>query len=153
MTDRVSPGKRSRMMAGIRAKDTKPEMVVRRLLHRAGFRYGLHRRDLPGRPDLTLPKLRAVVFVHGCFWHAHQGCKYAATPKSRREFWTEKFQSNRRRDADAVRLLISDGWRVAVVWECLLRRSPESALTSLSAFLRSDQEYAEFPMNQEPRIE
>lgn len=153
MTDRVAAGKRSMMMAGIRAKDTKPEMVVRRFLHGAGFRYGLHRRDLPGRPDLTFPKLQAVVFVHGCFWHAHQGCKYAATPKSRREFWVEKFQSNSRRDAEAVRLLISDGWRVAVVWECLLKQSPESTLASLSVFLRSDQKYAEFPMDQEPKIE
>lgn len=121
MTDIVDSPTRSRMMAGIRGKNTKPELRLRRSLHAMGFRYRLHARGLPGRPDLVLPKYRAVIFVHGCFWHRHEGCRFASTPSTRPEFWTAKFAANVARD-DAVRSrLLQCGWRVATVWECALR--------------------------------
>lgn len=153
MVDTVSAATRSRMMSGIRGKDTKPEMRVRTFLHRDGFRYVLHRKDLPGKPDLTLPKYRAVVFIHGCFWHAHTGCKYAAKPSTRPEFWAHKLGGNRARDARHILLLRQTGWRVAVVWECALRGSAETVLLGLSEFLRSDRSFVELSLTQGPRIE
>ncbi|GER09403.1 Very short patch repair protein [compost metagenome] len=116
--DIVSPDKRSRMMAGIKGKDTKPEMVVRKLIHGMGFRFRLHRRDLPGSPDLVFPRLRKVIFVHGCFWHRHPGCRFAYTPKSNAEFWLTKLEGNMRRDAAVQDALAALGWDVMVVWEC-----------------------------------
>ena len=118
MTDIVDSRRRSELMAGIRVRDTAPELAVRRIAHRMGLRFRLHRKDLPGRPDLVFPKHRLAVFVHGCFWHQHDGCQYAHIPKSRTEFWTEKFAQNvarDRRNEDALRTL---GWRVLVIWEC-----------------------------------
>jgi len=106
---------------GIGGKDTKPELIVRKALHAAGFRFRLHDRRLPGRPDLLLPKYRAAVFVHGCFWHKHPGCYYAATSKTRSEFWEEKLKGNVERDARNLGALRRAGWRTAVVWECVLR--------------------------------
>lgn len=117
MTDIVSPAKRSQMMSGIRGKDTKPELLVRSHLHRKGLRYRLHTK-LPGKPDLVFPKHRTAVFVHGCFWHRHQGCKYATTPKSNAEFWQTKFVANVKRDALVQEQLTALGWRVLVVWGC-----------------------------------
>lgn len=122
MADIVDSQTRSRMMSGIRGKDTKPEMVLRRALHARGFRYRLHGKGVPGRPDLVFAKHRAVIFVHGCFWHRHEGCRYATTPATRPEFWAEKFAANVRRDRAACEALVADGWRVAIVWECALRR-------------------------------
>lgn len=122
MADVFSPEKRSAVMARIRAKDTEPELLVRRLLHGMGYRFRLHRRDLPGTPDVVLPGRRAVIFVHGCFWHGHEGCRLATSPATRREFWTTKIAANRGRDARAVRRLRRAGWSVAVVWECQTRR-------------------------------
>lgn len=110
-------------MARIRAANTAPELSLRRGLHRLGFRFRLHRRGLAGTPDLVLPKFRAVVFVHGCFWHMHAGCRHATMPSTRREFWAEKLARNRQRDEINVARLARDGWRVLVVWECALRRS------------------------------
>lgn len=153
MNDVVSPQIRSRMMSGIRGKNTKPELRVRQYLHGQGFRYSLHRRDLPGRPDLVLPKYRAVVFVHGCFWHAHPHCRYATTPSTRREFWTEKLAANRLRDESVVSQLTGQGWRVVVVWECALRRTPDESLAELSEFLRSDRKCQEIAWNQDSKIE
>lgn len=121
MVDVVSPTVRSRMMSGIKGKSTLPEMLVRRLLFAAGFRFRLHRRDLPGTPDIVLPSRKIAVFVHGCFWHAHSGCKYAKTPSTRTEFWTAKLQANVERDRCAVYELASMGWRVLCVWECATR--------------------------------
>ncbi|MEJ5992234.1 DNA mismatch endonuclease Vsr [Ramlibacter sp. PS3R-8] len=115
--DIVSPQARSRMMSGIRGKDTHPERAVRSLAHGLGLRFRLHRKDLPGRPDLVFPKYKTVVFVHGCFWHRHD-CGLAATPKTRREFWEAKFSSNVARDARNRALLEDRGWRVIEVWEC-----------------------------------
>lgn len=122
MVDRLTPDARSRLMASIRGKDTKPEMAVRRLLHAMGYRFRLHRRDLPGTPDIVLPGRRAVIFVHGCFWHRHEGCKLAAVPATRREFWEAKITGNKARDRRAVAQLRRERWRVAVVWECQTRR-------------------------------
>jgi DNA mismatch endonuclease, patch repair protein len=119
--DVVSPAKRSAMMSGIRGKDTKPELAVRRLVHSLGYRFRLHRRDLPGSPDLVLPRLRKVIFVHGCFWHRHPGCRFAYTPKANAEFWLKKLTSNASRDAAACSALIAHGWDVMVVWECQVR--------------------------------
>lgn len=119
--DIVDPATRSRMMSGIRGKNTKPELAVRRYLHGAGFRYRLHAAHLPGSPDLVLPRYRAVVFVHGCFWHAHQGCHYFRVPATRHEFWTTKLAANVARDDRDIAALRAAGWRVAIVWECALR--------------------------------
>ncbi len=123
-------------MASVRSRDTVPEMVVRRLAHRLGFRFRLHRKDLPGSPDLVFPRYGAVVFVHGCFWHRHKGCRYASTPKSRTEYWSEKFRKNVARDRRAKGALRGMGWRVLVVWECETR-DDEALAPRLRRFLRS----------------
>ncbi len=120
LVDVVSPAVRSRMMAGIKGKNTRPERIVRSYLHRAGFRFALHRKDLPGRPDIVLPKYRTVVFVHGCFWHRHPGCRFATTPATRAVFWQEKFRSNVSRDRRNRTELRRSGWRIEVVWACTL---------------------------------
>jgi DNA mismatch endonuclease (patch repair protein) len=109
------------MMSGIGGQNTKPEMIVRKALFAAGFRFRLHRKDLPGRPDIVLPKHQVVVFVHGCFWHSHPGCSNARIPTSRREFWEAKLAVNVERDRRATEALLSAGWRVLVVWECATR--------------------------------
>lgn len=121
MADVVPPDVRSRMMSGIRGKNTKPEWIVRRALHARGFRYRLHVRDLPGRPDVVLPKHRAAVFAHGCFWHGHD-CPLFRWPKTRPEFWQAKISRNRANDIEHQAMLRADGWRVAIVWECALRQ-------------------------------
>ena len=120
MTDVHSPEVRSRNMAAIRGKDTKPELIVRRELHADGFRYKLHDRSLPGKPDLVFPKYRAVVFVHGCFWHGHD-CPYFHLPATRTDFWKEKIGRTKKLDAERMSALLEDGWRVGEVWECALR--------------------------------
>jgi|ERR1700683_657407 DNA mismatch endonuclease (patch repair protein) len=116
--DTLTKAERSERMAKIKSKDTKPELRVRRIVRRLGYRYRLHRKDLPGRPDLIFPSRRKVIFVHGCFWHSHQGCKVANKPKSRKGFWSAKFERNRSRDARNQEALTGDGWRVFTVWEC-----------------------------------
>lgn len=121
MPDSLSPDERSRRMALIRGVDTKPEMQVRQLVHGMGYRYRLHGRNLPGKPDLVFRKRHAVVFVHGCFWHRHQGCHLARLPKSRLDFWEPKLEANRERDARNMTELQKMGWRVLVVWECELK--------------------------------
>ena len=118
--DSVTPDVRSRMMAGIRGKNTKPELAMRSALHRRGFRFRLHCKELPGKPDLVFPKFRAVIFVHGCFWHGH-GCHLFKWPKTRSEFWQQKINSNIDRDRRQRLALISAGWRVATIWECVLK--------------------------------
>lgn len=122
MTDTLTPQQRSLRMAKIHGKDTKPEMVVRRLVHGLGFRYRLHRKDLPGKPDLVFSSRRRVIFVHGCFWHGHgAGCPLTRLPKSNTEFWKSKIESNRARDERNIHQLKELGWRVMIVWECELR--------------------------------
>ena len=116
--DTISPERRSEVMSRIRGKDTKPEMLVRRHLHAIGFRYRLHDSKLPGHPDIVLPKWNTVIFVNGCFWHRHEGCKLASTPKSNVEYWESKFRRNVERDKKEREELEKAGWRVIVVWEC-----------------------------------
>lgn len=128
MADVVDVETRSRMMSGIRAKNTKPELLLRSMLHRQGFRFRLHARNLPGTPDIVLAKFGAVIFVHGCFWHGH-GCPVFKWPKTREAFWREKISRNQSNDRKAVEALIAAGWRVAVIWECTLRKRPEEIAT------------------------
>lgn len=115
--DVVDRATRSKMMSGIRGKNTKPELIVRKHLHRKGLRFRLHA-GLPGKPDLVFPKYRTVVFVHGCFWHRHESCRYATMPANNAAFWQEKFMANVQRDARVTRELEGAGWRVLVVWSC-----------------------------------
>ena len=121
MTDTISTEHRSWNMSRIRGRDTEPEKRVRSLLHRMGYRFRLHDRTLPGRPDIVLRRYRTVIFVHGCFWHRHAGCRYAYSPKTRVEFWEGKFARNVVRDHDAQASLALAGWRVLTVWECETR--------------------------------
>jgi DNA mismatch endonuclease (patch repair protein) len=118
--DAESPpsAERSALMARVSSRDTRPEMAVRRAAHALGLRYRLHRRDLPGTPDLVFARFRTVVFIHGCFWHRHAGCRRATTPKTRRDFWQTKFDANVERDRRTVAALESAGWAVVVIWEC-----------------------------------
>lgn len=125
------------MMAGIGGKDTAPELTVRRFLHREGFRFRLHRKDLPGRPDLVLARYGVAILVHGCFWHRHRGCRYATTPSSNREFWQAKFAQNVARDRRNLRDLRRLGWHPMVLWECRLTPSRLSALARKIRKVRS----------------
>lgn len=145
MTDIVDQQTRSRMMSGIRGKNTKPELALRRALHARGFRFRLHSGKVHGRPDLVLPKHRAVVFVHGCFWHRHKGCRYATVPATRPEFWRAKFDANVARDRTVRTTLLDGGWRVATVWECALRKTDQVAASAelLSTWLLSEEDQIE----------
>jgi len=109
---------RSRNMSAIKSKNTKPEIAVRKLLHSMGYRFRLHRKDLPGSPDIVLPKYKIVIFVHGCFWHRHENCKYASNPKTRKEFWESKFKANVKRDFEIQEKIKNIGWHFVVIWEC-----------------------------------
>ena len=120
MIDRVNQATRSRIMQKVRTKNTGPEMAVRSLIHKLGYRFRLHRKDLPGTPDIVFPRLRVVVFVHGCFWHAH-GCSKGKLPNSRQEYWVPKLAANCVRDERHVRELEADGWHVEIVWQCQLK--------------------------------
>lgn len=121
--DRISKEHRSWNMSQIKNRDTQPEKKVRTILHQMGFRFRLHQNDLPGKPDIVLPKYQIIIFVHGCFWHRHKGCRYAYTPKSRINFWTSKFSENINRDKRNARKLRRLGWHVWTVWECEIRDS------------------------------
>ena len=112
---------RSRNMSAIKSKNTKPEIKVRKVLHSMGYRFRLHSKDLPGSPDIVLPKYKTVIFVHGCFWHRHENCKYASTPKTRKEFWEAKFRENINRDKKHQENLSSMGWKIIIVWECEIK--------------------------------
>jgi DNA mismatch endonuclease (patch repair protein) len=118
--DKLTPEHRSWNMSRIKSSNTKPELIVRSILHRMGFRFRLHRKDIPGKPDIVLPKYKTVIFVHGCFWHRHEGCKYAYTPKSRVDFWEAKFSSNIKRDIKVKKQLDELNWNIFVIWECEL---------------------------------
>jgi DNA mismatch endonuclease (patch repair protein) len=130
MTDVVDRATRSRMMSGIRGKNTKPELSLRRALHRLGLRFRIHAASLPGRPDIVFPKFRAAVQVHGCFWHRHNGCRFATTPASRTDFWRTKFEATMERDRKTELALHKLGWRTAVIWECDLRALGEEAIAA-----------------------
>jgi len=137
--DKLTPEHRSWNMSRIRSDNTRPELIVRSLLHRMGYRFRLHQKDLPGKPDIVLPKHKTVIFVHGCFWHRHEDCKYAYIPKSRQGFWNNKFKTNIERDKKVNQQLKDLGWKVNIIWECEL-----SDLTvvekKLDNILRNDEE-------------
>lgn len=141
MTDVHTPEQRSYNMSRIRGQDTRPEKKLRSLLHRNGFRYRVHVSDLPGRPDIVLPKYHSVILVHGCFWHRHPGCRYATTPKSRADFWQEKFTGNVERDQRNLNLLKKNGWFPIVVWECELKDDTDAVMEKITAMLHY--QYAE----------
>ena len=140
MADVVTPEVRSRMMSGIRATGTRPEMILRHGLHREGFRYRLHARNLPGKPDLVFPRYHAVIFAHGCFWHGHD-CHLFKWPSTRPEFWQAKISRNRAVDARSEAALAEQGWRLGIVWECALkgrlRKPHDSVIASCARWLRS----------------
>lgn len=121
MADIHSKETRSYNMSSIRSKDTKPEILVRKFLHKNGFRYRLHVKNLPGKPDIVLPKYKTIIFIHGCFWHGHDGCKKASLPKTRTEWWTDKIHKNAANDQNAETALLNLGWRVIKIWECELK--------------------------------
>lgn len=147
VTDVVDKSTRSRMMSGIRGKNTKPELRLRSVLHLAGFRFRLHYRHLPGRPDLVLPKFRAAVFVHGCFWHQHQGCPAATMPASNVAFWQGKLGSNVARDQRTASAVRAAGWRVATIWECALRQLDDGHLAAVvGAWIRGPEASFELPV-------
>ncbi|WHP06330.1 MULTISPECIES: very short patch repair endonuclease [Acinetobacter] len=140
MVDNVDSATRSRIMSKIKSRDTQPELMVRRLLHAAGFRFRIHRKDLPGKPDIVLPKYKAVIFIHGCFWHGHTGCKLFRIPTTRTEFWENKICKNQLNDTRALQLLLDQGWRVCNIWECVIRKyrkDPENILDTISKWLHS----------------
>ncbi|MBD3648966.1 MAG: DNA mismatch endonuclease Vsr [Pseudomonadales bacterium] len=144
--DVVDKSTRSRMMAGIKAKETKPEILIRKALHKEGFRYRLHNSNLPGKPDLVFPRYRAVVFVHGCFWHKH-GCHLFKWPSTRKDFWKQKIESNAARDQRNVEDLEEAGWKVLRLWECSIkgkfRRPIEEVVATAANWLQFDTESAE----------
>lgn len=131
--DRLTRSQRSRLMSRVKGKNTKPELIVRSLLHRLGYRFRLHRRDLPGSPDIVLPKYRTALFVHGCFWHRHTGCPKATMPKAHAGYWEGKFAENIERDTRKEGQLAQMGWRVLVVWQC---ESAPGAIPALAERLR-----------------
>jgi len=145
--DIVSPQKRSEMMSGIRGKNTKPEMLIRSILFKAGYRFRLHRKDLPGTPDIVMPGRRVAIFIHGCFWHRHHDCSLARLPKSNAEFWKAKLSENGRRDRTQYRELAKLGWRVLVIWECAIRREHDIArlAASIARWIDSGGSFSEIP--------
>lgn len=129
MMDVFSRTERSAVMARVPSKNSVPEMAVRSLLHRLGYRFRLHRADLPGKPDITLPRYRTAIFVNGCFWHQHQGCKDACRPRSNRDYWNKKLDKNVARDIENTRLLTALGWQVLVIWTCEIKNGKQLAAT------------------------
>lgn len=144
--DVVQPHTRSRMMAGIGVKNTHPELQLRSLLFAQGFRYRLHRGDLPGAPDIVMPGRRIAIFVHGCFWHMHANCRYAKMPATRQAWWEKKLKANRGRDERAITELQTTGWRVAVVWECAIRNARDfaSLQTRITSWIIGTAPFADF---------
>jgi DNA mismatch endonuclease (patch repair protein) len=136
MVDLLSPEKRSWNMSRIRSKNTKPEMIVRSVLHRMGYRFRLHRKDLPGNPDIVLPKYKIVIFVHGCFWHQHVGCIHGGIPKSRQEYWGPKLNKNIERDKLNQKKLKEIGWKFLIIWECQINNTA-TIITQFKNFLAS----------------
>lgn len=142
MTDIYEPSMRSEIMSRIRGRGTKPELIVRRIAHRLGFRFRLHRKDLPGRPDIVFPRYRAVIMVHGCFWHRHPGCKHASSPKTRESFWKKKLEDNVARDRRNETALRDLGWRVMVIWQCETKDF-EAVADRIESFLLEEEESEE----------
>ena len=142
MADILTPEKRSWNMSRIKGKNTKPEVLLRSLLHQAGFRFRIHASNLPGKPDIVLPRYNTVIFVNGCFWHRHNNCKYAYSPKSRQDFWQEKFARTVQRDQEKTEKLIEDGWQVRTVWECELENNPDSIVAKIIRELKGRKDHA-----------
>jgi DNA mismatch endonuclease (patch repair protein) len=141
MVDIVDTSTRSRIMASIKGRDTKPEILIRKLLHKRGFRFRLHVKELPGRPDIVLRKYKAVIFINGCFWHGHKSCHLFKIPATRTEFWEEKINKNQLNDIKSIKLLLDNDWRVCVVWECSVRGAKKDlnkVINSISSWLLSD---------------
>lgn len=146
MIDIVDSITRSRMMAGIKSRNTKPELLIRSLLHNRGFRFRLHVKDLPGKPDIVLPKYHSVIFINGCFWHGHQECHLFRLPATRTEFWQEKIYRNQTNDSRAIDLLLANNWRVCIVWECSIRgakKDPEKVISTIAEWLTGDELFLE----------
>jgi DNA mismatch endonuclease (patch repair protein) len=137
VVDHVDPAKRSLIMAAVRSKDTRPEMAVRRLVYEMGYRYRLHAYDLPGHPDMVFRGKKKALFVHGCFWHRHSGCRYSTTPKTKTSFWSAKFSANVARDRRNSRALRRAGWRILAVWQCQLK-NPKTLAKRIHEFLESE---------------
>ncbi|HOB52797.1 MAG TPA: very short patch repair endonuclease [Acidobacteriota bacterium] len=134
MTDVFSKEKRSWIMSRVKGRDTKPEIIVRSLVHRMGFRFRIHRRDLPGKPDIVLPRHKKIIFVHGCFWHGHKLCRYSKRPTTNKLFWNKKLEGNIERDKRFRRMLSRKGWEVLIVWQCEIQK-PQTLLRKLEKFL------------------
>jgi|ERR1035441_2122493 DNA mismatch endonuclease (patch repair protein) len=132
-----SKEKRSEVMSKIRSKNTKPEKLLRSLLHKSGYRFRIHKKDLPGKPDVVLTKYKTVIFVHGCFWHSHKKCQEGKIPKTNVKFWTDKLQKNILRDREHSRKLKKDGWKVITVWECELEKNPNNILKRIFHSLKT----------------
>ena len=144
LAEKKAPLTRSQMMARVRSADTKPELVLRKALHATGYRFRLHVRSLPGRPDIVMRKHRCAIFVNGCFWHGHTGCKHFRVPKTRTEFWATKIECNRKRDRRAIEALLDDGWRVLVIWECATRSfQTDNLISDIAAWLQGPETSAE----------
>lgn len=146
MVDIVDSSTRSRMMAGIKSKNTKPELLIRSLLHNRGFRFRLHVKDLPGKPDIVLPKYHSVIFVNGCFWHGHKNCHFFKLPSTRTEFWQAKIFKNQVNDAKSIELLLNNNWRVCIVWGCSIRGAKKDlnkVINSISEWLLSTESFIE----------
>ncbi|WP_261521690.1 very short patch repair endonuclease [Burkholderia multivorans] len=133
--DKLTPEERSQLMAKVKSKNTTPEMIVRKLVFSMGYRYRLHDEKLPGKPDLVFPGKRKVILINGCFWHRHQGCKFASTPQSRTDYWERKFERTVERDKKNIEELTSLGWECLVIWECELK-NPDILKANISSFLR-----------------
>lgn len=149
-----SPEQRSFNMSRIRGKNTRPEMKIRRCLWANGYRYRLHRKDLPGKPDIVFSRYHAVIFVHGCFWHRH-GCRETTIPETRRNFWLDKFEKNANRDNRNIEVLLQNGWRVMVIWECILKgmnADPGSVVRQIKNWLESDLNFIEFETPEDTRL-
>jgi len=138
MTDNLTPQRRSWNMSRIRSTDTKPEIILRSVLHRIGFRFRVNRRDLPGRPDIVLPKYHTVIFVHGCFWHQHPNCVEATRPKTNKNYWNAKLDGNEKRDRKNIQALYDKGWCVYRFWECEIKKNPIRIATQIAKELRGD---------------
>ncbi|HBZ35599.1 MAG TPA: very short patch repair endonuclease [Rikenellaceae bacterium] len=135
--DTISKDRRSWNMSQIKGKNTKPEILVRSSLHKMGYRFRLHDKNLPGTPDIVLPKYKTVILIHGCFWHRHRDCKFSYNPKSHTDFWFKKFNDTIDRDKNNYRLLLNEGWLPLVLWECEIKASLESVLIKIETFLNN----------------
>lgn len=150
MADTVDSSTRSRIMAAIKGRNTKPELLIRSLLHKNGFRFRLHVKDLPGKPDIVLPRYRSVIFVHGCFWHGHQNCQFFRLPATHTEFWQAKILRNQSNDSKVVKLLLASNWRVCIVWECSImgaKKDPQKVVSTIADWLSGSQPFLEIAGN------